>query len=223
MKIRSPGHSPGRRRAVAALLATALLALPLAALAQGPASTTLPPTPPASGAAPQGQTALEQLRRHTERGLEVLNDRRLSQAQREQEIARLARTIFDEEEAARRALGRHWQARSPQERAEFVQLFVELLQKTYLHRLSGYKGERVRWVEQVVDGQTAVVRARVVLTNGREVPVEVRMIQRDDRWGAYDVLIEGVSLINNYRTQFDQIIQRSGYPELVKRLKSRTA
>src|SRR5439155_1185399 len=105
-----------------------------------------------------------------------------------------------------RALGRHWQARTPAERDEFVGLFGDLLERAYITKIEGYTGERILFTGEVADGAFATVRTRIVTKQGTEVPVDYKMFNQGERWRAYDVNIEGVSLVSNYRTQFSSII-----------------
>lgn len=150
-----------------------------------------------------------------------LDDRR---AERRAAVRKIAIDIFDVQETARRALGPHWQQRSPQEREEFVQLFAELLERTYINKIDLFGGEKLRFTEEKIDGDHAVVRAKVITRQGTEVPVEARMINRSgNRWQIYDVVIENISLIGNYRSQFDRIIRSSSYGELAKRLRTQGA
>ena len=171
-----------------------------------------------AGAGPPTDT----LRDYTEAVQKVLDDPALKAEDRRHErraaVRKLAAEAFDVQETARRALGPHWQQRSPAEREEFVQLFADLLERTYIAKVDLYGGERLRFTDERVDGDTAVVRARVVTRQGTEVPLEGRMHKRGERWLIYDVVIENISLINNYRAQFDRIIRRSSYPELVRRV-----
>ncbi len=115
--------------------------------------------------------------------------------------------MFDLSETAKRALGPHWNQRTPAEREEFTQLFAELLEGTYIARIDEYGGERIRYTSEKIDGDNAVVQARITTKKGSEAPVEARMIRRGDKWYIYDVLIENISLIANYRAQFDKIIR----------------
>src|SRR6266542_2046380 len=104
---------------------------------------------------------------------------------------------------------------------DFAKLFANLLEQTYISRIDEYGGERLTYTSEQVDGERAVVRARIVTAKGTEVPVESRLLHKGDRWLIYDILIENLSLISNYRSQFDRVIRTSGYPELVKRLQAR--
>lgn len=165
------------------------------------------------------------LREYTEAVQKVLDDPDLQAEDRRHErraaVRKLAAEAFDVQETARRALGRHWQQRTPTEREEFVQLFADLLEQTYIAKIDLYGGERLRFTDERVDGDSAVVRAKVVTRQGTEVPVEGRMHKRSERWLLYDVTIEGISLIANYRSQFDRIIRTSSFNELIKRLRNR--
>jgi phospholipid transport system substrate-binding protein len=180
----------------------------------------------AAGSPAWASTPTDQLREYTETVIKVLEDPALKSEERKPArraaVRKVAVEAFDVQETARRALGPHWQARTPAEREEFVQLFAELLEETYISRIDYFGGERLRFVSEKIDGEYANVRAHVITRQGTEVPVDARMLRRGERWLIYDVVIENVSLINNYRAQFDRIIRSASYGELVKRLKSRT-
>jgi len=163
----------------------------------------------------------DQLREYTDRVIQILEDQGLPSAERRTAVRRVAAEAFDVTETARRALGRHWRERTPAEQQEFVRLFADLLEQTYIARLDEYGGERVRYVGEQIDGDSATVRARIVSRRGAEVPVESRLLLRGERWLIYDVLIENVSLVANYRSQFDRIIRTASYDELVRRLRAR--
>jgi phospholipid transport system substrate-binding protein len=170
-------------------------------------------------------TPTETLKAYSDVVLKILEDPSLRSPDRKSErraaVRKVAEEIFDLSETAKRALGPHWNQRTPAEREEFTQLFAELLEGTYISRIDEYGGERIRYTGEKIDGDLATVQSRVLTKKGSEAPVEARLLRRGDKWLVYDVIIEGVSLINNYRTQFDHIIRRSSYAELVKRLKER--
>ena len=163
----------------------------------------------------------DQLREYTDQVIKILDDPALARGDRRAAVRKIAHEAFDVTETARRVLARHWQARTPAERDEFTQLFADLLERTYIARLDEYGGERIRYVGESIDGELATVRARIVTRAGTEVPVESRMVRRGERWLIYDVLIENVSLVANYRSQFDRIVRSSSYEELVRRLKQK--
>ena len=192
------------------LIGAAIVALVLAVAGPAPASAATP---------------TETLKAYSENVLKILEDPGLKERKHDRRAAvrKVAEEIFDLSETAKRALGPHWQARTPAEREEFTGLFADILETTYISRIDEYGGERVRYVSEKIDGENAVVQTRVITRKGQEVPVDARMLRRNGKWYIYDVILEGVSLISNYRTQFDRIIRTSSYAELVKRLKDRKA
>lgn len=169
--------------------------------------------------------ATDQLRRSVDLVLKVLEDPELKKegrtGERRAAIRGIANEIFDFTAISQRALGRHWRARTPAERDEFVRLFGDLLERSYVTKIEGYTGERIVYVGEVADGDVVMVRTRIVTRQGAEVPVDYKMFAQGERWRAYDINIEGVSLVANYRTQFNAIISRTGYPDLVAKLKAK--
>jgi phospholipid transport system substrate-binding protein len=167
----------------------------------------------------------EQLRGAVDRVLRVVEDPELKRPTRAEErrtaVRRIASEIFDFTEITKRVLGPHWQPRTAAEREEIVRLFTALLERAYISKIEHYSGERITFSGEAVDGELATVRTRVVTKQGTEIPVEYRMVRRGDRWMAYDVVIEGVSLVANYRGQFNKILQTSSYAELVRRLRAK--
>lgn len=161
----------------------------------------------------------DQVRQYTDQVQKILEDPALRSADKRAAVRKVAIEIFDVNETAKRALGRHWQGRNAAERDEFVQLFADLLERTYISKIDLYGGERLRYMSEVIDGEFAIVRAKVVTAKGTEVPVEARMLKRGTHWLIYDITIENVSLIGNYRTQFDRIITTASFQELVRKLK----
>jgi phospholipid transport system substrate-binding protein len=161
----------------------------------------------------------DQVRQYTDQVRKILDDPALRSADKRAAVRKVAIEIFDVNETARRALGPHWQTRTPSERSEFTQLFADLLERTYISKIDLYRGERLQYTSEAVDGEFATVRAKVITNKGVEVPVEARMLKRGETWLIYDIAIENVSLISNYRTQFDRIIRTASYGELVRRLK----
>ena len=138
---------------------------------------------------------------------------------RREAIRRVAAPVFDWREMTSRTLGQHWQARSEAERTEFVQIFSDLVNRAYITQLERYSGEAIRYISERIEGDLGGVSTRFVTKQGREIPVDYRVISRDGRWRIYDVVVQGVSLVSNYRSQFDKVIRSSSYPELVKRIR----
>jgi len=153
--------------------------------------------------------------------LRLLNDPALAQQRerRRQLIKARVDQRFDYEEMAKRSLGPTWGRLTPAQRSEFVRLFAELLEASYSDKVDKYAGETVTFLGETVDGDYAEVRTLLVRPNDR-IPMNYRLINKS-RWMIYDVVIEGVSLVSNYRTQFSQIISQSSYSELLNRLRLR--
>jgi len=129
---------------------------------------------------------------------------------------------FGFEEMAQRAMGQHWRKRTPQEQKEFVALFSDLLERSYMDKIEGYGGgkQNIRYTKETVDKDGyASVRTEIVSERGQTYEIEYRLLQRDGNWQVYDIVIEGVSLVNNYRTQFNKVILEQSYEQLVKQMK----
>jgi phospholipid transport system substrate-binding protein len=203
MSLPTTGRAAARARGAALALWLALLAV----------------APAAPGAAP-GPT--EQLRAAVDRVLRILQDRALAPAERRRDIRQVADEMFDFEEMARRVLAQRWRALSPEQRRQFVPLFSDLLERTYVSTIERYKGEPIQYAGQrVEDDDVATVLTRIITKQGQEVPVDYRMLRRGDRWLIYDVIVEGVGLVGNYRSQFNSILASSSYDELAKRIRKR--
>jgi phospholipid transport system substrate-binding protein len=169
--------------------------------------------------------ATDQLRAGIDHALKTLADPALQGsdrvAERRKALLEITGPMFDWAEMARRALGRHWQTRTDAERLEFVPLFRNLLEKTYTTRIERYDGKQITYTGESIEGDQATVRTKILDRTNRELPIDYRMVRGPDRqWLIYDVLIEGVSLVANYRSQFDQIIRAASYERLVEKLKS---
>src|SRR6267142_1597474 len=135
-------------------------------------------------------------------------------------IRKEAESIFDFTETAKRALGQHWKSLNPSQQQEFVSLFEDLLERAYVSKIEKYSGEKVTYLGDTVDGDVATVKTKFITKQGTEIPIDYRLLRRGDRWLVYDVFVEGVSLVANYRTQFDRIMRTGSYDELVRRLKA---
>jgi phospholipid transport system substrate-binding protein len=177
------------------------------------------PAPAAAG------VATDQLKGAVERVLKTLDDPTLKGEARLPErraaVRKIANEIFDFGEIAKRSMARHWQPLSEGQRTEFVGLFADLLERSYISKIETYGGEKIQYTAERADGDFATVSTKIITKNGTEVPVDYRMIKRTDRWLVYDVSIEGVSLVSNYRTQFNKIIQTTSYNELVSKLRTK--
>jgi phospholipid transport system substrate-binding protein len=168
----------------------------------------------------------DQLRDGVDRVVKILRDPDLRGDKKADErrtaISKVADEIFDFAETAKRSLGQHWAPRTPAERGEFVRLFTELVQRTYVSKVDQYNSE-MTFRGDTVDGDEAVVRTALLLSKGSEMSLDYRMHRPRERWQVYDLNIDGISLVANYRAQFNKIIRTSSYEALVTRLRSRRA
>jgi phospholipid transport system substrate-binding protein len=141
--------------------------------------------------------------------------------QRRAEIRRAAQGLFDFREMARLTLAQHWKDRSAPEQEEFVQLFTELLERSYLTTIENYAGEKITFQGESISGPYAQVRSRITSDRRMETSIEYRLLERDARWAVYDVVLDGVSLVSNYRSQFNSIIRTSSFADLLAKLRSK--
>jgi phospholipid transport system substrate-binding protein len=174
--------------------------------------------------APAGEP-LELVRAAVDKAVQILKDPKLQPADKKKErIDRLKEAvnpIFDYQEMAKRALGAHWRRRTPAEQEEFVILFRDFLEGIYSDKLDLYGGEKVLFGRQTVDEDFAQVESTIINPKGEEVAVNYKLRRVNGKWKVYDAVVENISIINNYRSQFDRVISGSSYQELVKRLREK--
>lgn len=160
-----------------------------------------------------------------EKGLAVLNDPSLKGnekiPERRERLWREISPIFNFEEMSKRALGLHWKSRTPDEKTEFVELFTNIMKEAYIGKTDTYSGEKIVFINERIDKNYATVQTKLITNTGTEIAVEYHMHNNPGKWSIYDVNIEGVSLVNNYRSQFNNILIKSSYKELVQKIKEK--
>lgn len=168
---------------------------------------------------------MDEIKQTTDKILSVVTNPALKVPSKTEEREKLIRQAVDErfdwEEMARRSLAVHWAKRTTEERKEFVRLFGDLVERTYMKKVEDYSGEKVLYEGETKEGDYSSVRVKIVTKKGEDIPVEYHLKKEREDWFVYDVSIEGVSLINNYRTQFNSILSQSSYENLVKRLREK--
>jgi phospholipid transport system substrate-binding protein len=173
----------------------------------------------------QAGAPTEELRGHVDQVIKILQRPDLQgegkAVEQRTAVRKVANDIFDFQETAKRSLGRHWQERTPAEREEFTRLFADLVERAYIGKIDRYSGENVSYVGESVEADQATVRTKILTKQGSQVPVDYRVFRQGGHWRVYDVIIEGVSLTANYRTQFNKIIQTSSFEDLVAKLKAK--
>ena len=167
----------------------------------------------------------DQLKLSIDQIIEVLKDPSLKGEENTVRRREALRSIIDERFSfiamSQRSLAKHWKKISEKEKAQFVQLFGKLLENTYVSKIESYTNEKVEYVKELMDETKGTIYTKVV-TESIEIPIDYRMYKTDDgKWMVYDLVIEGVSLVANYRSQFDQILQKGSYEKLVEDLKKK--
>ncbi len=191
-----------------------LAAVSLVLVVQTPALAAVRPPSPLA----EVRTTIDQV-------IAVLNDRAFEapgrEAERRQALLRVIEPRFDLAETARQALGRHWRERTPAEQEQFVGLFGQLLERAYARRIEAYAGQRIVYLGGRVDGEYATVRTKIVTERDGDISADYRLLRQGDRWLVYDVLIDNVGLVENYRDQFDDVLASFSYADLVKKIEAR--
>ncbi|HEY7218487.1 MAG TPA: ABC transporter substrate-binding protein [Candidatus Binatia bacterium] len=168
----------------------------------------------------------DQIKTTVDNALMVLRDPKLKPAaklkDRRDQLKRILFARFDFTEMAKRALGSHWRRRTPQEQEEFVRLFTEVLERAYADIIESYTDEKIVYVNERVDGTYADVGSKITTAKGEEYSINYKAHLISNEWKVYDVVAENVSLVNNYRSQFNRVISHSSYDDLVSRLKNKT-
>ncbi len=173
----------------------------------------------------RAETPTERIRLKADKVMKILNDPAFLDKKEEskESIIEIIDQMIDWPEVSRRTLGFHWRKRTAQEKEDFINLFKVLLKKTYADKLELYSGEEIIYGAEKVDGKYAVVKTKIVNKNkGSEAIVIFRLRNKKETWLTYDVSVEGISMVNNYRVQFNDIIANSSYCELVKMIKNKS-
>ncbi|AJE04795.1 MlaC/ttg2D family ABC transporter substrate-binding protein [Geobacter pickeringii] len=171
-------------------------------------------------------TPTEVVKKAVDEVIRIVSDKELKKPQNEpkrrQGLKKAIGAVFDYGEMAQRSMARHWKERSAPEKKEFTELFETLLENSYAGKIESYNQEKVVYGKEIVEGESAEVRSRIITTKRDEYALDYRLMKKGGKWMVYDVVIEGVSLVANYRTQFNKIITSEGYPALVKKLRAKS-
>ena len=219
--LRDPiGHSHRaryRRRGAALVILVAAVSLGTQPALSGDAVKDVPPTATAGRVRP-----IDLVKASVSQVLAVAQSRTAvsrESGQLRAEIRRVADGLFDFKEMARLSLSRYWSRQSLREQEEFVGLFTELLERSFLSTIENYAGEKITFLSESIDGSYAQVRSRITTERRMDISIDYRLIDRGDRWEVYDVVLDGVSLVSNYRGQFNSIIRTSSFGDLLTRMR----
>jgi phospholipid transport system substrate-binding protein len=175
--------------------------------------------------APAGGAATAAVKQTVDEVIRILNDEKMKKPDRLAERRKLLEKVvgdrFSYEEMSKRTLAAQWQKLDGKQREEFTELFKRLLTNSYADKVEGYTGEQVQYLNERNEGDYAEVRTKVA-SGKAEIPLDYRLLNKGGDWRVYDVVVDGVSLVNNYRGQFAKIIRTSGYDDLVKQLRDKS-
>jgi phospholipid transport system substrate-binding protein len=171
--------------------------------------------------------ATDQIKSTVDKAIIVLKDPRLKPSakttERRDQLKQILYARFDFTEMARRALGANWRRRTLQEQEEFVRLFTDILERAYADIIEGYTNEKIIYFNERVDGTYADVGSKILTSKGEEYSIYYKAHLVSNEWKVYDVVAENISLVNNYRSQFNRVIANSSYEELIRRLRDKAA
>ena len=172
-----------------------------------------------------GGVPTDQIKATVDNALIVLRDPRFKSAaknkERRAQLKQILFARFDFTEMARRALGPHWRRRTPQQQEEFVRLFTDLLERAYTDTIESYTDEKIIYVGEKQDGEYAEVNSKILTSKGQEYTIDYKTRTVGAEWKVYDVIVENISMVNNFRSQFNRVINNASYEELVRRLKDK--
>lgn len=166
----------------------------------------------------------EEVKKTVDEVVRIVADKEMkkNEVKRRQALKKTISTIFDYSEMAKRSLGKHWNVRTAAEKKQFTELFATLLENSYAGKIESYNNEKIVYIKELVESENAEIKSKVVTAARDEFTLDYRLHKSGGRWMVYDVVIEGVSLVSNYRSQFNKTITSSGYDKLVKKLQSKS-
>ena len=173
-----------------------------------------------SGPSAAGTSATDAVRTSVDTIIGILKDASLNQSARREKIRTVIAGRFDFRAMSQRTLATNWRKASKEEQQHFVQLFSELIQESYIGRIEAYTNETVKYPGEKTTKNRAVVDT-LILTSSTEIPVSYRLYLKDGQWLVYDVTVEGVSLISNYRTSYQEIVKNEGFSGLLARMQEK--
>lgn len=167
---------------------------------------------------------IDDVKKTVDEVVRIVSDKEMkrNEVKRRQALKKTISVIFDYSEMAKRSLGKHWNVRTAAEKKQFAELFATLLENSYASKIESYNNEKIVYIKEILeDPEHSVVKSKVVTAVRDEFTLDYHLFKHEGKWMVYDVIIEGVSLVSNYRSQFNKIITSNGYNALVKKLQSK--
>jgi phospholipid transport system substrate-binding protein len=173
------------------------------------------------------ESPIVEIKSTVDQAIQILTNPQLQGEGKKQERRKKLREAifvrFDFQEMAQRSLGAHWQRRTPEEQTEFIKVFSDLLEQTYVDKIESYNNEKFIYANERIDGRYAEVGSKMRTSKGEEFTINYKLHRVGEDWKVYDLVIENISLMNNYRSQFNRILTNSTYDELVSRIKAKVS
>jgi len=164
---------------------------------------------------------LDAVQANVNKVLDVLRDKNLNEEMKKEKLRAIYGQMFDEAELSKRTLGRNWNRLNPGQQKEFIHLFRQVLEKAYIDKILAYTNEKIVFPRQIMSSnELAEVETRII-TSSREIPLSYRVILKDGTWKVYDVVVENVSLVQNYRSQFNSILAKDTPDQLLEILRKK--
>ncbi len=154
--------------------------------------------------------------------IEIIKTSTLDEEQKREKLSAAIRSSFDFPSMSQRILARNWKKTSPQEREHFIRLLSELMERNYLGNIENYTDEKVEFTKERIKKNKAAIDT-LIITKNKEIPVSYRMLQKGEEWRVYDVVIESVSFVNNYRNSYGQVIKKQGVAGLLAKMEEKLA
>jgi phospholipid transport system substrate-binding protein len=172
-----------------------------------------------------GASVTDEVRKTVDEVIRIVSDKELKKPagkkERRAALRNVIGSLFNYEEMTRRAMGANWRKLSPSQKNDLTGLFTALLENSYASKIESYNKEKVVYHKENLDGSYAEVKTKIITTKHDEYSLDYRLLNDKGKWWVYDVVIEGVSLVSNYRSQFGQIMNDKGYDELVGKLRAK--
>jgi phospholipid transport system substrate-binding protein len=167
-----------------------------------------------------GNSPTDEVRTSVDAVLAILDNEQLNYEDKRTQISVIVKERFDFRAMSQRTLATNWNKTTDEEKEKFVDLFSQLIENSYVGKIDSYTNERVDYPGEKVSGRKAVVET-LIITSSADIPVDYRLYQKGDQWLVYDVIIEGVSLISNYRSSYQEIMKKEGFDGLLAKMRAK--
>ncbi len=167
-----------------------------------------------------GNTPTDDVRTSVDAMLEILKNEQLDKEDKRAQMSTVINERFDFRAMSQRTLATNWKKTSNEEKQQFIALFSQLIESSYVGKIEAYTNEKVEYPGEKVKGRKAVVET-LIITSSADVPVNYKVYQKGDQWLVYDVVIEGVSLISNYRSSYQEIMKKEGFDGLLAKMQAK--